>query len=83
MIEYPQREIFRHGRYEMCQVMTNWANDPPKYIACNGLTTGEQFVAHQSMGTWCEVDIITFVNKVNKQVSLLEKYKNLPSEEHG
>lgn len=61
----------------MCQVMTTWTGSKespcPEYIACNDLTRGDQFVACQAMGTWCEVDVITFVNGVNKHATLISE----------
>jgi hypothetical protein len=67
--EYPQREIFRRGgRYAMCQVMTKWTSsaDCPKYIACNDLQRGDQFIARMGMGTWCEVDVIELADALKR-----------------
>lgn len=78
--EYPQREILRRDhRYVQCQVMTNWtgSHNVPKYIACNDLTGGGQFIAHQAMGTWMEVDIIFFVQQINDNQKRLDRISKI------
>lgn len=76
--EYPIREIFCHGLYVQCQVM-NWSEGKaPKYLACNGLTQPGQFIARQALGTWCEVEVRTFVDKVNRMdaaMAILKRHR--------
>lgn len=63
---YAIREIFRHGRYAMCQVLTGWKQAPPKYIVCHDPHKGDQFVAKQAMGTWCEADLTEVLAASNR-----------------
>jgi len=77
---YPTREIVRrNGRYVQCQVMTKWtsSSDCPKWIACNDLETGEQFIASQRMGAWMEVDIIFFADQINEKEIRLSRISKI------
>lgn len=71
---YPEREIFRRGRYARCQVLTSWKDKPPKYIVCNDLDRehGSLFLAEQAMGTWCESelpDVLTHIAALEAELA--------------
>jgi hypothetical protein len=58
-----KREIFRHGKYEMCDVQGDTRAEGQNSLTMDDiiLCFSEKdgyFLAQQSMGTWCEMDAI-------------------------
>ncbi len=59
-----QREIFRHGRCEMCDVIY-WPakGQPVDYIIVRD-GKGHELVCHQAMGTWCEMTPMDIISRL-------------------
>ena len=58
-----KREIFRHGRYEMCAILY-WpeGRDPDYIIAVD--SKGHEMVCHQSMGIWAEMTATDIISRL-------------------
>lgn len=66
-----KREIFRHGRYEHCQIVY-WPEGkgiPDYIIACSD--AGQEMVCHYAMGIWCEMNAMDVIMKlrINDQIA--------------
>jgi hypothetical protein len=67
--EYPQMEVCINGKYVMCQILTSWELDPPKYIVCNPLNHDEfkqPFLAKRLMGVWMAADLRVVQQELEK-----------------
>ena len=58
-----KREIFRHGRYEMCEVLYWPEGGKPDYIIAQD-AKGHELVCHQAMGAWCEMNAMDIVERL-------------------
>ena len=81
-MSYDKREIFfgtgynvRPGSYHMCNVIF-WEQDNLDYIIVE-TDEGKQFIAHQSMGTWCAISAYDLLYKLR----FLKRQNELIAEE--
>lgn len=59
-----KREIFRHGKYEMCDILY-FPNERgmPDYIIAQD-AKGHEMVCHHSMGIWCELTAMDLIGRL-------------------
>jgi hypothetical protein len=68
MDRYPEREVVLNGVYCQAQVLNPWKMDPPKYVHVNSLDDRRpgEWIVEQRMGAWMNVDMFSFVRRVNE-----------------
>ena len=59
-----KREIFRHGRYEMCDVIY-WpeCRPEPDYIIVRD-AKGRELICYHAMGCWCEMTATDLIGRL-------------------
>jgi hypothetical protein len=68
MTDIHMREIVvKPYQYKQCQVVTDWLDNPPRYIHCVDPDSGREFIAQQRMGAWMECDVSMLLLELNNK----------------